>query len=170
MQTLDIISLNLWQTLASLLNLVLLFWVIKKFLYQPVRKMLDARQAKIEGDYDAARLAKERALEEERLYAEKLAGAKDEAQRVIHAAVETASRREAEILDEAKQKAEGIVRQAETDALLERKKSEEEIKREIVEVSSLLTEKLLERELNAEDHEALIDSFLNDLGADDGEN
>ena len=33
MQTLDIISVNLWQMLASLANLVLLFLIVKKFLY-----------------------------------------------------------------------------------------------------------------------------------------
>ena len=44
------------------------------------------------------------------------------------------------------------------------KKAEEQIKREIVEVSGALTEKMLEREINAEDHRNLIDSFLEKVG------
>ena len=38
------------------------------------------------------------------------------------------------------------------------------IKREIVDLSSVLTKKMLKREINEEDHKKLIDSFLSDLG------
>ena len=40
MQTLDVISVNLWQMVASLANLVILFLLIKKFLYKPVQTEL----------------------------------------------------------------------------------------------------------------------------------
>lgn len=167
MQTLDIISVNLWQILASLANLLLIFLIAKRFLYKPVRKMLDERQAAIEGDYSAAREAKEAALADQKTYEERLKTAKNEAEAIIHSAVETANARERELMDEAKKKADGIVRQAELSAEQERRKAEESIKEEIVSVSSMLTEKLLEREVNADDHKDLIDRFINDLdGAD----
>ena len=44
MQTLDVISVNLWQILISLINLFLLFLILKKFLFKPVKKVLDQRQ------------------------------------------------------------------------------------------------------------------------------
>ncbi len=166
-QTLDIISINLWQMLVSLANLVLLFLLIKKFLYKPVKKMLESRQKAIEEDYDAAREAKEQALADKQAYEEQLQGAKQEADRVIQNAVELATDREREILAEAKHKAEGIVRQAENDAALERKKAEDGIRQEIVEVSSLLTEKLLERELSEIDHRRFVDSFVESMGDSD---
>ena len=170
MQTLDIISVNIWQILASLGNLVLLFLIIKKFLYKPVKKMLENRQNTIEGDYAAAEEAKEKALTDQKLYAEKLQGAKAEADSVIKNAVDAANEREKEIITQAKEKADGIVRQAQTDAELERKKAEESIKKEIVEVSSLLTEKLLEREVTKEDHKNFIDSFIESIGDEDDAN
>ena len=170
MQTLDIISVNIWQIVASLANLVLLFLVVKKFLYKPVKKMLENRQNTIEGDYAAAEEAKEQALADQKLYAEKLQGAKAEADSVIKNAVDTANEREKEIITQAKEKADGIVRQAQTDAELERKKAEESIKKEIVEVSSLLTEKLLEREVTKEDHKNFIDSFIESIGDEDDAN
>ena len=61
-------------------------------------------------------------------------------------------------------------RKAESDAALERKKAADSIKREIVEVSSALTEKLLEREVNTTDHKQLIDSFIEGIGDDDDAN
>ena len=46
---------------------------------------------------------------------------------------------------------------------MEKKKAQEDIKEQIVDVSSALTEKLIERELNVEDHRRLIDSFISEM-------
>ncbi len=170
MQTLDVISVNLWQMLASLLNLVLLFLIVKKFLYKPVKKMLETRQSTIEGEYTEAEQAKEAALQSQKAYEEKLADAKGEADRVIKSAVDIASQREREIIEDAKEKADGIIRRAEADAVLEKKKAEDAIRREIVEVSSALTEKMLEREISADDHKQFIDSFIESIGEEDEAN
>ena len=164
MQTLDVISVNLWDILVSLLNLVLLFFVAKHFLYKPVKNMLAKRRAAIDGDYAAANAAKEEALANKAAYDEKLSGAKEEAENVIKNAVSVAAAREKEIIAEAKEKADGILRKAESDAILERKKAEEGIKREIVEVSAALTEKLIEREVSSDDHKRFIDSFIEGMG------
>lgn len=170
MQTLDVISVNLWQIFVSLANLLLLFLMIKKFLYQPVKKMLEARQNTIDGDYEAAKNAKEQAEAEKVAYEAKIADAKAEAENVIKSAVDIASAREKEIIAEAKGKADGIIRQAESEAMLERKKAEDGIKKEIVEVSAMLAEKMLEREVSAADHKHLIDTFIEGIGDENDAN
>ena len=43
MQTLDIISVNIWQIIISLSNLVILFLLVKKFLFKPVKSMIAKR-------------------------------------------------------------------------------------------------------------------------------
>lgn len=170
MQTLDVISVNLWQMAASLLNLILLLLIVKKFLYKPVKKMLAERQSTIEGEYAEAEKAKAEALADKAAYAEKLDTAAAEADRVIKSAVDIAAQREREIIENAKDRADGIVRQAEVDAALEMKKAEESIRREIVEVSSVLTEKVLEREVTMDDHKQFIDSFIEGIGETDETN
>lgn len=164
MQSLDVISINLWQMLVSLLNLIILFLIIKKFLYKPVKNMLVNRQKTIDNEYSAAKEAKEKAITEQKAYEEKLSAAKQEADGVIQSAVDTAAMREKEIIADAKLQAEGILRKAKEDAVLEKRKAEESIKKEIVEVSTLLTEKMLEREINAQDHKQIIDSFIDKIG------
>lgn len=164
MQTLDVISVNIWQMLVSLGNLVLLFLIVKMFLYKPAKKMLETRRNAIQSDYDAAAQAKEQAYSDKLKYEEKLQTAKAEADEVIKSAVSIANEREKEIIAEAKSKADGIIRQAENEAVLERKKAEDAVKKEIVEVSSLLTEKVLEREVSAQDHQRFIDSFIESIG------
>ena len=170
MQNLDVISVNLWQMLASLLNLILLFLIVKYFLYKPVKKMLAERQKAIDSDYDAAKKAKEDALKEKLLYDEKLSTAKDEADKVISSAVSIARKRESDIIEDAKAQADGIVSRAKTDAELEKRKLREEIKGEIVEISTALAEKMLEREINANDHKDLIDSFIEGIGDENDAN
>lgn len=167
MQNLDIISVNLWQILISLVNLLLLFLIIKKFLYKPVKNILAKRQAEIDEDYAAAKKAQDAADESRRVWEAKMASAETEADEIIRTATEKAKRRSDTMVEEAREKADGIVRVAQSEAELERKKAVDGIKREIVEVSGALTEKMLEREINTDDHRALIDSFIEEIGDGD---
>ena len=164
MQFLDVISVNIWAILASLANLLLLTLILKRFLFKPVKKVMDARRAAIDNDYAQAQAARDQAEESRLNYEAAMAAAKQTGDQIIADATRTAEYRGNEIVAEARQKATDIRRQAEADAVLERKKAEDDMKHEIAEVSTQLTGKLLQREINEEDHKKLIDSFLNDLG------
>ncbi|MBO7310123.1 MAG: F0F1 ATP synthase subunit B [Clostridia bacterium] len=166
MQTLDIISVNIWQILISLVNLILLFLILKKFLFKPVSKMLEKRQSEIDEQYAVAEQKENDAQEAKQKWEEKLSEAKGEADSIMQTATENAKNRGNKIIAEAQEKADGIVRTAQTEAELERRKAMDGIKREIVEVSEALTEKMLEREINTEDHRTLIDSFIEKIGDD----
>jgi F-type H+-transporting ATPase subunit b len=167
MQNLDVISVNIWAILASLANLALLTWIVKKFLFKPVQKVLESRRAAIDEDYDRAKTAREEAEESRRNYDAAMAAAKQTTDHMISEAARAAERRGNDIVAEARERATEIRRQAETDAELERKKAAEDMKREIADVSTRLTGKLLEREINEEDHRKLIDSFLQEIDHDD---
>jgi len=170
MQSLDVISVNIWQIIISLLNLLILFMIIKKFLFKPVNRVLKERQDAIKEQYDSAEKAEKEALSNKVSWENKLESAKDEADDILKTATENADKRSEKIIAEAKEKAEAILKRAEAEAELERKKAEDGIKKEIVNVSAVLTEKMLEREINIDDHHALIDSFIEKIGDSDGGN
>lgn len=167
MQNLDVISINIWQTLASLLNLLIIFLLVKKFLYSPVKKILAKREAELEDHYVKAEQAENEANENRKEWEDTLSGANERANEIIKSATESAKLRSQTIISDAESRADSIVRQAEVSASLEMKKAQDGIKREIVEVSSTLSEKLLEREINPDDHRALIDSFIEQVGESD---
>ncbi len=170
MQTLDVISINFWQILISFANLAIMFLIFKKFLFQPVKKVFAARKAAVDADYEAAAQAKEAADRDRQAWDDRMKSAKDEADAIMLNATEKAQLRGDRIVADAREKADGIIRQAENEAALEYKKAEAGIKREIVDVSAILTEKMLGREINAQDHRAMIDSFIEGLdGSDDRE-
>ena len=164
MQSLDVISINLWQILISLCNLLILFLIIKKFLYKPVQRLLQKRQSALEEQYAAAEDAQKQAEQSRTSWEKKLQGAQAEADTLLQEETERARRRSAQILSEAKEKADMIVHDAETQAALEYKKAQADIKKEIVDVSALLTEKMLQREIRQEDHRKMIDSVISEIG------
>ena len=163
-QYLDIISVNVWTILISLANLAILYTRLKKFLYKPVKDVITARQAELDAQYAAAAAAEESAAASRDAYAAKLSTAQAEADDIIHEATATASKRGDKIVAEAREKAAGIVRQGEIEAEMEKKKAQESIRRDITEVSAALAEQLLGREMKTDDHNALIDSFLQGIG------
>lgn len=164
MQSLDVISINIWNVLISLGNLGLLYWLMKKFLYAPVRSMIAKREAEIESQYAAAAEAEKSANENRELYAAKMRGAREEADDILRKATVAADRNGSRIVEEARDKADGIIRQAQNEAVLEKKKAEAEVRRQIADVSAALTEQMLQREIRTEDHRKLIDSFLQEMG------
>ena len=164
MQSLDIISINFWNILISLANLLILFLILKKFLYKPVTQVIEKRRAEINGDYAAADEAKRTALASKAEYEEKLSHAEHEASEMRKSAADEAKRHGERIIAEANARADGIVRAAEAQVLLDKKKAEAGIKREIADVSTKLAEKLIGKEVNADTHHELIDSFIEEIG------
>lgn len=164
MQSLDIISINIWQILISLCNLLLIFLIVKKFLFKPVRKVIAQRQEKIDADYQTAADAAAKATADREELEAQLAAARTTADDIIKSATADAQRRSDTMIEEARTKADGIVRRAEEDAAREHKKAQGQIKHEIADISVLLTQKMLDREINADDHRELIDSFIETIG------
>ena len=163
MQTLDVISVNLWHILVSLLNLVILFFLFKKFLFEPVKKMVAGREAAVNSKFEAAKEAEAKAKANEEKWNETLKEAGVKADDIIKNATDIAKSRAEGIIRDADIKADGIVKAAKTEAELEKQKAADDIKREIVDISAAIAEKMLEREVNTEDHRAMIDSFINSI-------
>ena len=163
-QTLDVISINLWQILISLANLLLIFLILKKLLWKPVKKVMQQRRDMVDKQFADAAAAEAKANEDKAQWAEKLATADDEAAARIADADETARRHGERVIAEAKDKAAGIIRQAEAEAELERQKATASIRDEIADVSAELAQKMLEREISVDDHRAMIASFLDEVG------
>ena len=164
MQDLDIISINIWHIVISLANLVILFLILKKLLFKPVKKIVDKRQKELDAEY---RKAEKTQAEADAIKAEwegKMATAEAEADKIISDAVERADSRNEVMLYESREKADQIIRKAKADIERERKDARETIKKEIVDVSQALSEQIIGREINMDDHRDLIDRAIDRIG------
>ena len=164
MQSLEIISVNLWQILISLCNLLLIFLIVKRFLFKPVLKMLDNRKAAVDAQYSAADEDRRQAAADKAVWEEKMNSAQAQADDILQQATVAADKRSEKIIVAAKDKADALVRQAEAEIALDRKKADADMREEIVTISTALAEKMLEREIRTEDHRQLIASFMQEIG------
>lgn len=164
MQNLDIISVNIWQIVISLANLVILFLILKRFLFEPVKKIVADRQNEIDTQYRKAERAKREADEIKADWEGKIATAEARADEIINEAVERADRRNEVMLYESREKADQIIRKGKAEVERDRREARETIKKEIVDVSQAISEQIIGREINMDDHRDLIDSAIDRIG------
>ena len=162
-QQLEIISVNIWSILISLANLVIIFLLLKKLLFKPVKKTLAARQAQVDKIYDDAAAAKQTAEADRADYEQKLADVKAEAEEILTDARERADRMSEEIIGDAKDKAQAKLERAEEEIAQEKKKAMTELKDDVSALSVDIAEKLLGREIDEKDHAELIDKFISEV-------
>ena len=158
------IGVNFWTALFVLLNTIALFLVLKKFLFVPVKEMIDSRQKEIDDMYAGANDAQANAKALENEYKEKLAVASETGERIVKDAVARGQAREEEIIRQANDEAAAILQKAATDIALEKKKALNDAKDEISGMAMAIAEKVVGRELNGADQQDLIDAFINELG------
>lgn len=158
------IGVDFWTALAVLINTLLLYYVLKKFLFVPVMKMIEERQAEIDGMYLDAANARENALSLESEYKKKLSVASETGANMVKEAVARGQLREEEIIRQANAQAQAIMAKANQDIALEKKKAINDAKDEISGIAMSIAEKVVGRELNAQDHADLVDSFIDRLG------
>ncbi|MBO4212070.1 MAG: F0F1 ATP synthase subunit B [Oscillospiraceae bacterium] len=158
------IGFNPWTAMFTLLNMVLTFLILKKFLFQPVNQMIDARQKEIDDLYsDAANVRQDaEAMRED--YSRKLAEAKETSAQIVSEAKQEANRCGDEILRQARQDADALRLKADAEIALERKKALNEVKNDISRIALDIAGKVVEKELNTTEHERLIEGFLRDMG------
>ncbi|MBP3313507.1 MAG: F0F1 ATP synthase subunit B [Oscillospiraceae bacterium] len=160
----SVVGVNFWTALFTFLNMVITFLLLKKFLFKPVKKMIDDRQAEIDRMYEEAESAKQDALSAEAEYAQKLKDAKQEASRILSQAQQDATAKGDEIIRDARQEASRLKEKAQEDIRLEQKKAVNQMKDEISGMAVAIAAKVAEKEIRQEDHEALIEKFIEELG------
>ena len=158
------LGVNPWTALFILLNTLTIFFVARKFLFNPVMKIITERQQEIDDLYAGANSAKTEAEALRTEYQEKLADARTASERIVKEAVARGQAREEDILRKANADAAAIMDKAAADIAMEKKKAVNDAKDEISGLAMAIAEKVVGRELKAADQQDLIDSFIADLG------
>ena len=158
------LGVNPWTALFILLNTLTIFFVARKFLFNPVMKIIADRQQEIDDLYAGANSAKTEAEALRTEYQEKLADARTASERIVKEAVARGQAREEDILRKANADAAAIMDKASADIAMEKKKAINDAKNEISGLAMAIAGKVVGRELNAADQETLIDRFIEELG------
>lgn len=164
MQSLDIISVNIWQIIISLVNLLIIFRIMKRFLFKPVQKVMDARQEQVDKIYSEADQSRDSANQMKQEYEQRLAAARQEADGLIRTATQTAQRRSDQIVSEANRQASHVREKAEAEIAQQKQQMLQDVRSEISGLAVDIASKVVEREITQKDYDGFVDEFIRNVG------
>ncbi len=157
-----------WQLIAdSCLTIVavfVLFGVMSYFLFNPARKMLEARKDKIKRELEDAKSNMEAAQSLRDEYESKLKAVDKEAESILSEARKKGLANENQIIAQAKEEATRILDRAQVEAQLEKQKMSDEVKTEIVSVATAMAGKVVATSIDEEEQNRLIEETLKEMG------
>ncbi|KXS48675.1 ATP synthase F0 subcomplex B subunit [Halanaerobium congolense] len=149
----------LWQ----LFNFFVLLFLLRKFLYSPVKEILDKRAAQINGDLDDAEARRKEAEEIKAEYEQKLKNAHTEAQEIVDKAETRANKKAKNIINEAEEKAENLKAKKLEEIEQAKKEAAAELRDSIANYTVLAANKLIREQLDENKHQQMIMDFIDDL-------
>jgi len=150
----------------TLITFGIALFILWKFAFGPIQKVIDERRADIQGSMDAAeetRAEAHRLLEE---YKATLAKVRSEAEEILERSRTTGEHAKAEIMAEARAQSERVLEQAHEQIERDTQAAVRQLKGQIAEFTALATEKVVTGSLNAADQQRLIDEALAELNVD----
>ncbi len=148
----------------TLIAVFVLFAVMSYFLFNPARKMLSDRQAKIKGELDDAKTNMEEANRLRQEYEAKLHDIDREAEAILSEAHKKALTNENQIIAQAKEEAARIMERARVEAQLEKQKVADEVKTEIISIASLMAGKVVAASIDTAVQDQLVNETLKEIG------
>lgn len=157
-----------WQLLAdsclTIIAIFVLFFFLSFLLFNPARAMLAARKEKIKNELDEAKQSMDDASKLKEEYEAKLKQIDKEAEEILSEARRKALANENQIVARAKEEAAAILDRARTEAELEKQKVNDEVKKEIISVASVMAGKVVAASIDTTVQDKLIEETLKEMG------
>jgi F-type H+-transporting ATPase subunit b len=141
-------------------NVILLAAVLIKLLYKPVKGYMAGRADRIARDIESARKNNERAREDRARYEQLIANIEEEREEILNEAHRIAVERSDQILLAAREEATHLMAKAEDEIRTERENTADEIKRQIIELSTLMASRFIEVSIDRKIQEDYLDEIL----------
>ena len=149
--------------LLNLLNIAILFIIVKLLVYKPVKKFLDDRNEKIKREIEEAQKLKDSANETLSKKEELIKEGRAEGEAAASEMHKKAQEKADNIIKKAKSDAEKIISKANKEADTRKQEIIKSSRNEIADLSIEIAEKILEREVNAEDNRRIVDDFFGEV-------
>lgn len=156
--------------LFAIINIIVLFLLLRKFLIKPVRNIMEKRDEMIRSGLENARKSQNDAELMKQEYEEKLKNAGDISAGIISDAKKEAEARSKNILDEANAKADNILSSARENAETAKIKAVSEAKEQIADLAAEMARKLVTTSKDSNFDSGEYDRFIRETGDDDDGN
>ncbi|MGN0615072.1 F0F1 ATP synthase subunit B [Ruminococcus flavefaciens] len=156
------IKFEFWYIVETVINVLILFILLRIFLFKPINKMKADRTRTIQDNLDSAEKAKAEAEELRQQYEESISEAKEKANQIIMKAHEDAESERSAIIRKSQEEAEKIVADADKTIENERKRVLRQAQSEIADLAIEAASKIIGENVDDEKNRKLVDKFLSD--------
>jgi F-type H+-transporting ATPase subunit b len=164
MQAFETLGLNLPGFFWHLVNFVILLLILQRFLFPPVLRMLDERQARIRESMERAEALQAESARAAENVRQQLEEARREGQNIINTANQIAERLKQERQQQAQTEYEAILKRAQEDAARERERAYAELRTQVADLAVLAAERIIHRQLDPAAQRQLVEEFLAEAG------
>lgn len=159
--TLD--SQFVFSIIVQLINTCIMCFVLAKLLYNPVLNFLNARKERIASQIDEANKMLNEAKTLKMQYELKLEDIETERANILESARAAATKNSQQIITQAKEEADTIKNRAHLDIEREQEKAKAEVKKQIIDVSTAISEKFISAKITEAEQEMLVEQTIRDL-------
>lgn len=158
------LGINLGFLISQVVNFSLLMVLLYMFLYKPILRMFDERKARIQKGMEDAQATERKAAQAEEEFERRVAGATKEGEKVIAQVTAEGGKMREEILAQAREEARQLIEEAQEEIAQERQQAMDELREQVMDLSILITKKVIGEALDESTHRRLISEFLAEAG------
>lgn len=158
------LDFDIWTIVFSIINILVLFLFLKKFLFGRIQNIMDQRAAAVQADLDQAKASAAEAQQLRQQYEDTLSGAKQEANGIIANARAAAKEQGNQITLQAQKEADQLLKAAQKEIALERQNTLVGAQKEIADLALAAAAKLVEAKMDDAENRSIVDAFLTEEG------
>ncbi|XJS11425.1 F0F1 ATP synthase subunit B [Aerococcaceae bacterium WGS1372] len=161
---------GLGHFIMTVISFIILLFLVYKFAWDPISKILDEREALIDKNIKEAKEANKEAKQVNEEARQALVNARADANKLVQDTKWQISKMKTENIEKTNQEIEEMRNQAEESLVRERRHMLESMEDQIGQLSVEIAKQILRREVNSNDHKQLISDFILEMDANIDEN
>lgn len=150
---------------AQILNFIILLFILAKFAYKPLMKVLDARRERVTNDLESAEKTRTEAEALKNQYSRQLSEARSEATAIVEKANKIGQKVHDDFVAQAQAEKEQLIVSAKQTIENEKQQALTEVRSQVITLATEIAGKVVDQKLNSEADQALVaktaDSVLN---------
>lgn len=154
------LNLDVKQIIIQIIAFLIMFWVLKRYGWQPLLDVLEARRKKIQDEFDSIAAQKEDVKSLNEQYEAKLKEVHAEGRKKIQEAIAEGHQISLKIQQDAQSQAKEIITKAKAEISSEISQANNQLKNDIVNLVMDTTEKILQKKLDDSSQKKLIADFV----------
>lgn len=158
-----LITPNVGMMIWTIVVFVISLFILRKTVFPRIGEALDKRAKTIEGEIDTAAELRKEADQVLVEYRERLTEARQQAEEIVQRARQTAEAQVREAHAEGEAKRDQLLAQTKRDIEAETRRSLDQIRREVADLTVLATEKVTRKTLTEADQRKLVEDALSEL-------